>query len=235
MTLDITLGAVWMFGTLIIVTAAVTLAPKKGSGVLLGLYAGLVVISSISATKMISIFGQFVPAGVLIYAASFLLTDILSEVYGQRQARTAVWTGTLCMLVFFAYSWVTVVWPSAPYWDNQEAYGSIVGLSARIAFAGLVAFIISQMNDIWIFHLLKAKHKRSKLALQNILSTCTSQLIDTIIFITIAFYGVFPVLDLIIAQYAVKLVVAIADTPFAYIARWYLEKSPKNMVIENEP
>ena len=221
--MDIFLSAfLWIFATLLVVIFASYLTKKIGEKVLVSFYSILVVISAITATKLINIFGLTVPAGVVVYAASFLITDIISEVYGKKSAVTAVWLGLVSMVIFYGYALITVYWQPAEYWPHQESYATIIGLSVRITLAGIIAFIISQLNDVTVFHYLKGKHERKKLALRNILSTSISQLIDTIIFITIAFYGVFDIIPLIIGQYLIKLIIAFLDTPFVYWGRYIL-------------
>ncbi len=209
----------WIVGTLVTMWIAAHLTKRLGYGILVGVYSGLVVTSSLAASKLISVFGLVVPAGVIVYAMSFLATDLLSECYGKREARVAVWAGLFSMALFFAYSKITVYWPAASFYQNTEAYNVIAGQSARIALAGLIAFVISQLWDIFVFHLLKERHGRAHLWARNIGSTVGSQLIDTAVFISIAFYGVAPILPLIGAQYLIKVMVAGLDTPFAYWGR----------------
>jgi len=218
------LGIFWIVITLAVVTCAAYISKLLSYSFLIATYTGLVVISVTTATKLISFFGVTVPAGVIVYSASFLITDIISEVYGKDKAQTAVWAGFYAMLLFFLYSYVTVIWPIAPYWNNQKSYEIIMGLSTRVAFAGAISFIFSQLTDVFIFHLLKNRHGQDKLFIRNNVSTWVSQLFDTTIFISIAFYGVFPIVQLIVSQYFIKIFIALADTPFLYLSRKILMK-----------
>jgi len=227
MTIQLILGVIWLFATLGIVYLACLFARKMQSdSVLIGTYTGLVIISAVAASKIIHLFGFDVPGGVLVYSASFLITDILSECYGKKRAKLAVLVGFFAMAIFFVYSYITVLWPHPPYWGNQEAFSTIIGLSARVSVAGLISFIISQTVDINVFHMLKKRDSEKRLWLRNITSTATSQFIDSVIFITIAFAGVFPIFKLILAQYIVKLVVVVCDTPFVYLGRKILGFAP---------
>jgi hypothetical protein len=228
--MDYLLAIFWIISTLFVVIGATYLSKSFGIIAMSTLYSAMVVISAVAATKIIDIFGLFVPAGVIIYAASFLITDLISEVYGKKIAIRTVWLGFFSMGIFSLYSYITVQWQAAPFWTNQEAYESVVGISIiRITIAGFVAFILSQLNDVTIFHLLKnrADEKgKDLLWVRNLVSTGTSQLIDTVVFITIAFYGVYDnILNLIIAQYTIKLIVAAVDTPLAYWGRKILKLS----------
>lgn len=221
----------WIIITLLIVIFITYITRKRGYVTLTALYCTMAVSSAIAATKIVSIFGLFVPGGVIIYAASFLITDLISEVYGKESAQKTVLHGFGAMVIFALYSLLIVDWEAAPYWTNQEAFESVVGLSFRITMAGWISFLISQRWDVWIFHLLKESSKQwinKRLWVRNIFSTVTSQILDTVIFITISFYGIYDnLLDMILAQYAIKLIIAIVDTPFAYWGRKILKSEIK--------
>lgn len=217
----------WIIVTLLIVIFITYITRKRGYVSLTALYCTMAVTSAIAATKIVSIFGLFVPGGVIIYAASFLVTDLISEIYGKKAAMIAVYHGWGAMVIFALYSLLIVDWEAAPYWTNQEGFESVVGLSFRITMAGWISFLISQKWDVWIFHLLKESSKQwinKRLWVRNILSTVTSQVLDTVIFITISFYGIYEDLwGMILAQYLIKLVIAVVDTPFAYLGRKILK------------
>ena len=110
--------------------------------------------------------------------------------------------------------------PSAPFFQMQTEFESILSGSFRIILASLISYLISQNLDVFVFHKLKEKHGESKLWLRNNLSTVLSQLFDTSIFILIAFYGTMPfgaLLGLIATQYAFKFIFALIDTPLVYL------------------
>lgn len=215
------------------------------------LYSVTVVTSVIAATKIIrfdirGITNWFfsgemtVPAGVIVYAVSFLITDLISEVFGKKKAIFAVLLGFVSMLIFSLYSLLMVGWQPASYWEGQESFNSIVGLSLRITFAGWISFLISQHWDVAIFHWLKRKNEIPQtdtntpsttpakwLLFRNTLSTVTSQLIDSTLFISIAFLGIYDnelVVSMVLAQWLIKCIVALIDTPFAYLGRNILLK-----------
>lgn len=214
------------------------------------LYSVTVVTSVIAATKIIrfDILGfsnwffsgeMSVPAGVIVYAVSFLITDLISEVYGKSYATGAVLLGFISMVIFSLYSYIMDHWMSASYWEGQEAFHSIVGSSLRITVAGCISFLISQYWDVTIFHWLKnyteskfsdKEQKLPALWLRNNLSTITSQFIDSTIFISIAFLGIYEnkmVINMIIAQWLIKCIIAVIDTPFAYWGRKVLIDNEK--------
>lgn len=237
MSTYIIVGFAWLTLTFIIVAFATWLSAKKGVHYLIALYTGLVVISAVTASKLISIgtisIGTFnfninVPAGVLVFSATFLITDIISEMWDKSKAEIAVWSGFFCLIFYAAYTYLSVRWPASPFWENQSAYETIMLSSVRIAMAGPIAFIISQHVDVFIFHSMKEREGKSKLWIRNNVSTAISQSIDSIVFITIAFYGLFPIWPLILGQYFIKLIIAVSDTPFIYLSRWLFNKYKKD-------
>lgn len=209
--------------TLAVVLVAVFLARRSGPEALVAIYTGLIVTASITATKIVTLFGVAVPAAVIVYSGTFLITDILAENYGKEKARLAVRSGVLVLILFALYTAVTEAWEPAPFYKDNAAYSTIVGRSIRITVAGLIAFWLSQLWDIMIFHVLKKRHGPERLWIRNNVSTASSQLIDTVVFISIAFWGLFPILPLILGQFAVKLIIAALDTPFLYVARRILQ------------
>ena len=207
----------WMLTTLGISTLTLILAKRYGLGIAIGTFAGMVVIANIIAVKPV-MFGPFmVPAAVLIYAATFLMTDVITEVWSKKEAQEAIIGGFVANILLVIGVYLTIKWPGASFWKNQKALVSILGLTPRIVLASMIAYLISQTHDVLVFHFWKTKTKGKYLWLRNNASTAVSQLIDTVIFITIAFYGILPVLPLIIGQYIVKLIIALCDTPFCYI------------------
>jgi len=207
----------WMLAALGISTLTLILAKRYGLGIAIGTFAGMVVIANIIAVKPV-MFGPFmVPAAVLIYAATFLMTDVITEVWGKKRAQEAIIGGFVANIFLVIGVYLTIKWPGASFWKNQEALVSILGLTPRIVLASMIAYLISQTHDVLVFHFWKTKTRGKYLWLRNNASTAVSQLIDTVIFIIIAFYGVLPVVSLIIGQYIVKLIIAACDTPFCYM------------------
>ncbi len=163
--------------------------------------------------------------GGIIYAASFLITDLISEIHGKQAAIKTVYCGFIAMLIFAGYSLLILHWQSAPFYTQQAAFESVVGLSFRITMAGWISFMVSQYWDVIVFHRLKESDKNyisKHLWIRNCGSTITSQFIDSALFIFIAFYGIYDVWPMIFSQYIVKVIIALSDTPFAYWGRYVL-------------
>ena len=179
-------------------------------------FAGMA-IAAVLASKIILIAGYAVPAGVLAYAITFACTDIVGEVYGEKTARNMVLSGFVAMVAVTGLIHLAIAWPAAPFWDGQVSYEQVLGSSSRIILASLTAYLCSQTLDIWIFSRLRKATGGRHLWLRNNLSTFSSQLIDSAVFVTVAFYGVFPIGEMIIGQWFVKMIIAAIDTPLVYL------------------
>ncbi|MBF6634398.1 MAG: queuosine precursor transporter [Planococcus sp. (in: Bacteria)] len=186
-----------------------------------GAFVGLLILSNILAVKLFSI-GEWavLPAAVIVYVFTFPITDTIAEVYGKEAARQTVTAGFVTQLCALAFIFLAIHLPSAPFFADQASFETIFSAGFRVTLASLVSYFISQNLDVTIFHKLKERHGESKLWVRNNASTMASQLVDTTIFITIAFYGTMPtsaLLGMIATQYVFKWLVAAADTPLVYL------------------
>jgi len=176
------------------------------------------IVANIAAAKVVTFWGLVVPAAIVAYPLTFLMTDVIGEIWGKEEANKTVKLGFVCQLLSLILIGLAIVLPVAEFANNQAEFESILGQSFRMVVASLIAYTVAQFNDVYIFHKLKDKHNGKHKWIRNNLSTMTSQLLDTAIFITIAFIGTVPnIFVMIISQYAVKLVYAILDTPFFYL------------------
>lgn len=185
------------------------------------LFVGLLVISNIISVKLFDLGGlAILPAAAIVYVFTYPLTDVIGEVYGKEAARNTVNAGFLTQLIGSVFIFIAIYLPPADFFNFQAEFETILSGSFRIIIASLIAYVVSQNLDVQVFHKLKQKHGARKLWLRNNSSTMVSQLIDTTLFITIAFYGVMPIgalVGLIATQYVFKMVVAIIDTPLVYL------------------
>lgn len=191
------------------------------------LFVGLLVISNILAVKLFSIGEYMLPGAAIVYVVTYLLTDVIGEVYGKEAARKTVTAGFFTQVMAMIFIFLTIQLPAAPIFALNTEFEAILGGSFRVMLASLAAYLMSQHFDVYIFHKLKAKHGESKLWLRNNLSTMSSQLIDTTIFIVIAFIGTMPLsvlVGMIVTQYVFKLIVAVVDTPIAYLLVRFAKK-----------
>lgn len=192
-----------------------------------GLYAFAIfgtLLGNIAVCKNVDIFGVATTAGNVLYASTFLVTDILSEKYGKKDAAKAV-LYSFSVMILWLLGTQLILWftPNENDYIN-ESLKVVFGLVPRITIASLAGFIISQNLDVFLYHLIWSKtgNTKAKLWLRNNGSTLTSQLIDTVIFTTLAFWGVYPTnvfFSILITTYVFKAVVALLDTPFMYLSR----------------
>jgi len=187
-------------------------------------FAGVMATAACIGSKVINVFGLTASATVLAYPITFLMTDVVSEIWGKKAANRLVFAGFVALVLGYISINVAIIWPAAPFWKQQPEFQQLFGVSLRIIAGGLVAYLLSQFHDVWAFHLWKKVTKGKWLFVRNNLSTLVSQLIDTVIFVVIAFAGIAPLLSMIIGQYLVKVAIALLDTPFAYLFVWLIRR-----------
>lgn len=190
-----------------------------------GLYiwtAVAVILANIQVMKTIQIFGLVTAMGNIIYSSLFLVTDIINENHSKKDAQKAVWIGFFVLITTTIIMQISIQFIPDESDFLSEHITAIFSFLPRIAFASLVAYLISQNHDVWIFAKLKNRHKNRYLWLRNNLSTVISQLIDNTVFTLIAFVGVFSwdvIGQIFLTSYILKVIVAACDTPFVYLAR----------------
>ncbi len=206
-----------------------------------GLYAAIVIsiiLCNIQVLKLVEIFGLTATLGNILYGSIFLATDILNELYGKDQARKGVWIGFYALIFTAIIMQIALLFRPATGDFIDPALRQIFDFLPRVAFASIVAYVISQHHDVWFFHLLRTKTKGKYLWLRNNLTTMTSQLIDSLIFCFIAFWGVFPInifIELLLTTYVIKWGVAFIDTPFIYLARYISARQRNSKDISRSP
>lgn len=185
---------------------------------LTGVYVSLLVAANAAGSKIVAIGSLAASATVFAYAFTFPITDVATELYGKRAAQKLVifgFSGVLLSVVFFQ---IALHAPGAAFYNAQEAFATIFSLTPRLLAGGLLSYLVSQFLDVWLFEKIKKFTKGRYLWLRNNGSTMISQLVDSAIFITVAFYGVVDaILPIILGQYFVKLAIAAIDTPIVYL------------------
>ncbi len=181
------------------------------------------IVANLQVIKAIEVFGMTATLGNIVYATSFLATDILSENYGKKAAARAVRIGFFSLVSMTVLMNLALRFRPAPDDFAQESLQTIFGFMPRIVCGSLVAYVLSQYHDVHAFeHWRRLFPSRQALWLRNNASTMVSQLIDTAVFTTIAFLGVFETgvfWQIFLSTYLLKWAVAAADTPCVYLAR----------------
>lgn len=190
-----------------------------------GLYALISIstfVCNIQVIKLVKLFGLTSTLGNVVYGSIFFSTDILSEVYGKKEARKGVWIGFFTLLMATLSMQFALGFKPDPEDFMNPHLLKIFGFLPRVVFASFTAYLLSQHHDVWAFHFWKKKTRGKFLWLRNNLSTMVSQFIDTLTFCFLAFWGVFPLevfWQILITTYFFKWIVAGVDTPFIYLAR----------------
>ena len=197
-----------------------------------GLLASIVLailLSNLQGPKLTIIFGMQTSLGVIFYSSIFFATDLLSEKYGRAEANRAVLIGfAVSVIIVFMLSLALLFQPSTQpevaefSADIHAAFQSILDFTPRFVFGSLFAYLISQSFDVWFFHEIKKRTNGRHLWLRNNLSTMASQIIDTLLYAFIVWWGVVDLqtaMQLGLVKYGFKLAIAVFDTPFIYWAR----------------
>lgn len=186
------------------------------------------IIANIQVIKTVDIFGISATLGNVMFASIYLATDILNDIYGRKVAKRAVWLGFSSTLVMIIVMQMSLHFIPAPEDVSQKALSTIFDLVPRIALGSIIAYIIGQHVDVFIFSMIKKVFQSDKtFIIRAYGSTVLSSIIDTALFVTIAFIGTLPasvVFEIFITTYVLKLVSTIFNVPFGYIAKSFYRK-----------
>ncbi|HOI48637.1 MAG TPA: queuosine precursor transporter [Prolixibacteraceae bacterium] len=191
------------------------------------LFSSCLLISNIISSKIIMIGLWAVPAGVLIFPLSYIINDVITEVWGFRKARLVIWTGFAMNLLAVLFYSLSAVWPAAPFWQNQEAFATVLGSTPRIAAASLAAYLAGSFINAVVMSKFKLLTRGKSFSLRAILSTLLGESADSAIFITVAFAGFIPARQLLIMvamQAAVKTIFEIVLLPATILIVRYIKK-----------
>lgn len=198
--------------------------------ILFGLFISFLIGMNVLGGKIISVGSFSSSVAFLIVPWSFLVTDIVEEVYGKKTARQWVMAGLVSLFVFLMFILIFVALPPAARYKQNAQYNTIFGTSARIVFASITAFLISQFHDVWSFWLVRQKTHKRFLWLRTNISTLLSMVLDTFIFMFLAFYHATPlftfsfVLQLALPYLIFKLVWGVVSSPLVYAGANWLKK-----------
>lgn len=195
-----------------------------------GLFVAVLLISNIASTKIVEIWKFTFDGGTILFPLSYIFGDILTEVYGYKKSRQVIWIGFLCaILMSFTLSLIGLIKPAGG-WEYQEAYMAILGQTPRIVTASLIAYFAGEFSNSYVLAKMKILTKGRWLFARTIGSTIVGQGIDTVIFVIIAFLGVYDkrlVLLIIISNYIFKVSLEIIFTPITYMIVGFLKRTEK--------
>lgn len=191
-------------------------------------FVSVFLISNVASTKIVDLKYFVFDGGTLLFPFSYIFGDILTEVYGYKKSRSVIWLGFFMALLMSLVFIVIGKLPPASDWGNQDAYNKILGLTPRIISASLIAYFFGGFSNSFILAKMKIWTKGKMLWIRTIGSTLVGELVDSTLFILIAFTGILPsslLLTLIISNYIFKTIIEVLFTPATYkIVRFLKEK-----------
>jgi uncharacterized integral membrane protein (TIGR00697 family) len=192
------------------------------------LFVTTLIVSNIIAVKIVHIGGLYLPAAVILFPVAYIFGDVLTEVYGYAHARQVIWTGFFCNLIAVIAIWIAGQLPAAPFWSAgafstpqsaQQAYQAILGFAPRLLVASFFAYLIGEFLNSFVLAKLKVKTAGRFLWVRTITSTLVGEGADSAVFISIAFWGIFPgaaLVQAILSQWLFKVTFEVLATPLTY-------------------
>lgn len=189
--------------------------------------ASMITVNTLGS-KITTLFGIRVSIGIFFMPIMFLITDIIGEVYSDKEAQHFVNVSIIILAAYFIVTYLSIKIKPDVSWTSQHEYEVIFSSSMRMTLASLVSFIVSQKLDVFLFGTIRKITNGKHLWIRNNLATIISQFVDTTVFDFIAFYHMTPkynasfVFSLILPYWAFKVVFALLDTPFCYLGiKWF--------------
>ncbi len=178
------------------------------------------------------VFGTHLSVAIFSFPVVFIMTDVIGEVYGKKMAKQFVLAGVISILLFLLYSFLSVIvpWAKEGLWI-KDGWEQVFGLSARVSIASLTAFAFAEYQDVISFFFFRKVTKGKYFWLRSNLSNVWSQLLDSVIFMVIAFLGIYPIhtlINIIISWWLFKVLMGLCYTPLSYLGIWLLRSRNEN-------
>ena len=196
--------------------------------VVIAVFITSLIVANITAVKLVGFFGLVLPAAIVVFPISYILGDVLTEVYGYRVARRVIWLGFFCNLLAVAAIILGGLLPAAPFWDAQEAYDRILGYTPRLLAASFLAYLVGEFANAIVLAKMKVATNGRWLWSRTIGSTLVGQGLDSLVFIVLAFVGTIPasaMLAAVVTQWLVKSLYEALATPLTYVVVNRLKRS----------
>ncbi len=198
--------------------------------VIVGAFVGILLISNIGATKLIEFGPIITDGGAFLFPLAYVIGDVLSEVYGLRAARRAIVLGFVMLVLAAATFWLVQISPPAEAYENQAAFEAVLGFVPRIVAASIAGYLVGQLLNAYVLVRIKQRTAEKALWLRLIGSTVIGELADTVVFCTIAFYGVITgaeFLNYVIVGYVYKTLLEVVLLPVTYpVIGWIKRREP---------
>ncbi len=196
--------------------------------VVVALFVTTLITANITAVKLVEVLGLVLPAAILVFPVSYICGDVLTEVYGYRVARRVIWLGFLCNLLAVAAIYLGGVLPAAPFWQDQQAYETILGYTPRLLAASFLAYLVGEFANSYVLARMKVATNGRWLWSRTIGSTLVGQGLDSLVFILLAFAGTIPASAMfaaVVTQWLVKSLYEALATPLTYVVVNRLKRS----------
>jgi uncharacterized integral membrane protein (TIGR00697 family) len=203
--------------------------------IITALFVTCLITANIIIAKQISVGPLVLPAAIIIFPISYIISDVLTEVYGYSMARRVIWLGFICNLITVIAIWIAGIIPPAPSFQAQSAYDLILGSTPRFLLASFLAYLAGEFSNSYILSRMKLATRGKWLWIRTIGSTVVGQAIDTVIVLIISFAGVlpWPVLGImILSHWLFKSAYEIIATPLTYLVVNYLKKKEHSDVYD---
>ena len=190
------------------------------------LFVTCLLTANVTASKLVTAGSLTLTAGIVIFPISYILGDVLTEVWGYAATRKVIWLGFACNVLMVAAIWAGGALPPAPFWKGQAAYEEILGQAPRILAASFVAYLVGEFANAYVLARLKIATSGRWLWVRTIGSTVVGEGLDSLVFVALAFAGTVASGTLIVIfvnQWLVKVVYEAAATPLTYLAVGWLK------------
>ena len=192
------------------------------------IYVTCLLLSNLIAGKMWAVSSSItLPAAVILFPITYIFGDIFTEVYGFKKARIIIWLGFGCSFFAVAVYLITIALPHPGFWEGQNAYQTVLGTTPRVALASFIGYLFGEFSNSMVLSKLKVATNGKQLWIRTILSTLVGEGLDSIIFVTISFWGTMDnstVLHMILYQYLFKVCYEALFTPVTYAAVNWLKR-----------
>ncbi len=192
------------------------------------IFAACLIVSNVVAVKIVMVGGLVLTAAIIVFPIGYIIGDVLTEVYGFKTARRVIWLGFGANLFVVAAIAGAQALPAAPFWTKSAEFDAILGHAPRILLASFAAFLVGEFANSYILAKMKIATKGRWLWTRTIGSTVVGQGLDTVVFLTIAFWGVMPggvLMEAIAVQWLVKCAYEALATPATYAVVGYLKRA----------
>ena len=208
------------------------------SFMLLGVLFGVcLILSNLLATKLITVFGLSATAGLIVFPISYIINDTIVEVWGYRKARLVIWLAFAMNFLAIAFMQLSVMIPSAAYWDGQEAYASAFSQAPRVAFASLIAFLCGSFINAFVMSKMKIRSQGKHFGLRAVVSTLFGESADSLLFFTIAFAGIVSwenIAIMIVAETFLKSAYEVVILPVTTFVVRYIKRTEQTDVYDEK-